>query len=423
MSPEQIAQIAKLDYTNADILSILAQYQDQIISWLSSREFQTSIWASKPYPPLLNPEKTNYAFLNPAHAWLLNLPLPRHYDFIAFGSAFSGLSLARAFLLACDAHAISPSGTATSMEAYMRLYNSLLIYADMREKDEISSAYLLLDEFILDNDAQKLYSLLDASKALHVVNDPICALASSLCASKLSADFVFDDAQKLKSALKTPDINETTAHLANIKELYHDGFMFKLLSASMKNLCLKQKSDFSPERAFETTCELAASLGLKSPEKSSFFSADPGLFAGILPLQIRINDELCLHLSTCYDSDFGIFGDNDISPAFSLAHTSMRVLLGKADDALILLKDKELFAKAKERVEVASKDILELAKSAKASISEAEILEFLLTQAEARKLAKSVLDQHLMILKQVAPALVQTFTRYQAFELLCAKDM
>ena len=294
----------------------------------------------------------------------------------------------------------------------------------MKEKDEISSIYLLLDDFVLDSDANKLYSLIDASLALHVVRDPISALCDSLCASKLRADFVFDENSDLQTALQiaiqspNSDIN---SHLSNIKELYHDGFMFKLLSPSMKNLCLKEYSDFTSTHAFATTRQIASTLGLKAPQNSSFFNSNPHSLAGILPLKIQVNTELCLYLTSVYASEFGIYKDSDISPAFALAHHSMRVLLAKPDDALTLLKNKELFARTKELAELASKKVSELKISP--NINEAEILEFLLTSGDARKLAKSVLDQHLMLLKQLAPALVQSFSRYQAFELLCAKDM
>lgn len=290
----------------------------------------------------------------------------------------------------------------------------------MKEKGEISSIYLLLDDFVLDNDANKLYSLIDASLALHVVRDPIQTLCASLCASKLSADFVFDENSHLQAALQSPN-SDINAHLANIKELFHDGFMFKLLSGGMKNLCLKEYSDFTSAHAFATTKGIASTLGLKAPQNSSFFSGDPQSFAGILPLKIQVNTELFLYLTSVYDAQFGIYKDSDISPAFTLAHHSMRTLLSKPDDALTLLKNKELFARTKELVELASKKVLELKKGS--NINEAEILEFLATSADARKLAKSVLDQHLMLLKQLAPALTQSFLHYQAFELLCAKDM
>ena len=75
MSLTQIAQIAKLDHTDKETLDILALYENQIISWLNSKEFQTSHWASKPYVPLLNPDSLDYAFLHPFPAWTLNLPL------------------------------------------------------------------------------------------------------------------------------------------------------------------------------------------------------------------------------------------------------------------------------------------------------------------------------------------------------------
>ncbi|MDD0846944.1 hypothetical protein PTQ33_07360 [Campylobacter sp. 50012-21] len=42
MSLTQIAQIAKLDHTDKETLDILALYENQIISWLNSKEFHSS---------------------------------------------------------------------------------------------------------------------------------------------------------------------------------------------------------------------------------------------------------------------------------------------------------------------------------------------------------------------------------------------
>lgn len=418
MSLEQITQIAKLDHTNQDVLNILALYQEQIISWLNSKKFQA--WAQKPYPPLLNPAKIDYAFLNPIHAWVLNLPLPKHYDFITFGSKFSGLDTARGYLMLCGAHGISSSdaGLLTSIDTYIYFYQNLLIYADMKEKDEISSAFLLLDEFVLDNDASKLYSLIDASNALHVVADPISALCASLCARKFRADFIFDDKTSLEKGLELPN-SDINSHLSNIKELYHDGFMFQLLSQSMKNLCLKQNSDFSQDKAFATICDIAKSLGLKAPQQKTL--PQKGVESDILPLKICVK-EFSFYLTSCYRPEAGIYADREISQAFSLANPCMQVLLENANDALVLLKDKELFAVCKERIELASKAVNCLINSLEEKTSQAEILEYLLSHKDSRKLAENMIEQHLIVLNQVAPAIISGFKYYQAFKLLCANN-
>ena len=89
MTVEQICQIGKVKISDENI-AIINQYKDYIIPWLSSDEFKTN-YAKKEFPPLINPAKLDYEGSNPAHAWVLNLPLPAFYDFLVFGSHAVGL--------------------------------------------------------------------------------------------------------------------------------------------------------------------------------------------------------------------------------------------------------------------------------------------------------------------------------------------
>ena len=89
MTVEQICQIGKVKISDENI-AIINKYKDYIIPWLSSDEFKNN-YAKKEFPPLINPAKLDYEGSDPAHAWVLNLPLPAFYDFLVFGSHAVGL--------------------------------------------------------------------------------------------------------------------------------------------------------------------------------------------------------------------------------------------------------------------------------------------------------------------------------------------
>ena len=89
MTVEQICQIGKVKISDENI-AIINHYIDYIIPWLSSDEFKNN-YAKKEFPRLINPAKLDYEGSDPAHAWVLNLPLPAFYDFLVFGSHGGGV--------------------------------------------------------------------------------------------------------------------------------------------------------------------------------------------------------------------------------------------------------------------------------------------------------------------------------------------
>ena len=93
MTLKQIAKLGKIEPNNEN-LEILSYYQTACQKWLESKEFKNSNWAKKPYPPLLNPDEVVYEKIPDKHAWMLNLPLPKNYDFVLFGSHAAGMHAA-----------------------------------------------------------------------------------------------------------------------------------------------------------------------------------------------------------------------------------------------------------------------------------------------------------------------------------------
>ena len=100
MSIEEICQIAQIEPSDEN-KEIIEKYAKHIIAWISSDEFKQN-WAHKPFPPLINPAVMDYVGSDASHAWVLNLPLPKYYDFVVFGAHASRLhSAIPAFLYLC----------------------------------------------------------------------------------------------------------------------------------------------------------------------------------------------------------------------------------------------------------------------------------------------------------------------------------
>ena len=111
MTLEQICQIGKLEL-NDENTHIIQSYAQHIVPWLESDEFREK-WASKPYPPLINPEKIDFDGANALHAWTLNIPFPKFYDFVVFGSHGVGITTAmNGYLWLCGAVPVGLSSTA-----------------------------------------------------------------------------------------------------------------------------------------------------------------------------------------------------------------------------------------------------------------------------------------------------------------------
>lgn len=477
-----IGKVADGEFENI----VLLKYQEQIENFLSSSEFGS--WANKPYVPLLNPNTFDYENTEPLEAWVLNMPLPKYYDFVAFGSHNVGFHGAiTAFLGLCDAHSVvalrkfvfgdddnENEDNNSSLKQYLSTYIALVAMEQTKQMGYVKHCYLLLTNLKLDLDTQKFYSLIDARKALHVVRDPIEALRG-LVTTQNSVDkltlenkdsisfglFFFHNPhlilknyhthyrgaiinEKEEKRENLPTLDSIEAWLKDYAQSFHDGILFNLLSGSLQDICLKETKDFFPDKVMDTLNEMGQKFGFEVPKDDEWlFKVSGRGLKNLLPLTIYVNDKFELYntnknkflptkedaensmkllLVSALDSINKIYPERDITEFFELEDPLFRVFTTANDDKEKLLSNKSLLNKTQFYIKELVKAVLEHIDDVNATrkqITEKDVLEYFKTHKEQRELMKTIMAQHLMILKQIAPNIINSWKYYNEFETLC----
>ena len=497
MTIEQICQIGKVKISDENI-AIINHYIDYIIPWLSSDEFKTN-YAKKEFPPLINPAKLDYEGSDPAHAWVLNLPLPAFYDFLVFGSHAVGLHGAMiGFFALCGVTrkvmalrggaaanlTAANLANASSQDNYERMFKEIISLNKLKQSGRIKHFYLQLSDLVLDDDTKKLYSLIDASSALHIVRDPISVLKGVAALPhraellKVEEDFVpfgmflhqdpfahfskhifymnhgltmNTDKQSGVGEGKEmdflPDINSTEWWLLNYEQTFHDGIMYQLLAPGLKNIKLKQTTDFVGEKCFESMCELADHFGFERPKQSDrwLFEKRVSDLKHLTPMKLyankscplyteqkskepKINKELVensikITLTTRFDGTLYILPELDISSLFELADPVFAVIIESQADALKLLKSPELLAKIKIYIKDLSHALLKQAKIENTKkLKENDILAWFEKYPKMRQVMSFIMKQHLLLLRTHKPEIIEGYKYYQEFLKLSKDD-
>ena len=428
MTVEQICHVGKIEL-NDENTHIIQSYAQHIVPWLESNEFREK-WASKPYPPLINPEKIDFDGANALHAWTLNIPFPKFYDFVVFGSHGVGITTAmNGFLYLCGAVGIGLSRKAKLNEtddnekpsnkaAYIELLKGLMAIKTLKDNQklkEVNHIFLMLNDFIADKDAKKIYSLIDASLALHIVRDPISNLKSLVnnpeivkkmwysdesydiesfekdmkegrlsygALRDIALDFTQDPAKLLKQIIHyaggkeeskpkntekikkiseeemilRPKISSVDTWMVDSTQAFHDGVLFQLLSGSLKKCKLKQTSDFIGEKSYDCMCEICEFLGIKKPDESlaPVFSKRAANSVAFLPLTIYANAKTPL-----FSDEKGSFKDKDrLTSAKIELVTAMSPVASAGYDISKYFSDIDGFDVGQIRVVVTSNDDL-----------------------------------------------------------------
>ena len=131
-------------------------------------------YASLPYPPLLDPDMINYENSDIRMCWSLNIPLPPFYDFVIFGSHAASLhSGVPAMLSLCGCATAGRAGEKESFRIYEQFFEQLKERRKLKDSGECRKIALIISDLALDDENDKLYSLIPANDALCVVRDPI----------------------------------------------------------------------------------------------------------------------------------------------------------------------------------------------------------------------------------------------------------
>lgn len=483
MSIEEICKIANIE-TNSENIEIITKFKPHIEKWLQSDEFKEN-FSKKPYPPLLNPNNIDYKNSQALNCWVLNLPLPKYYDFVIFGAHCCGFHAAiPGFLLLCGAQGRSMvirEGDVNKnyKENYIRMFNELCRFQTLKEKGLIEKTYLQITDLIVEKDCVKFHKLIDASKALHVVKDPIEIMRSATETQikieniviknrnyplGLFLDTNYDEflndllyyhsSEKAEQKLKLPDIKSIKYGLCDISQHFHSALLFELLKDSLKVVKLKQTSDFIGEKAFDTMKEISEHFGLRGPKNEDkwLFERRVADFKQLLPLSIYANDEMevfdgknkrafysdlhsfyfkntsindvensvKLKLFTRFALQNITHKENDISNLFELADPEMRVFIQNPNEALKLLKNPKLLVKCQKYIKNLTQAIVKQAQNLKKHKNKNEIaLEYLKSDPQTSAILKHICEQDLRVLKQVKPEIIDNWQTYTAFLKNC----
>ena len=493
MSIEEICQIAQIEPSDEN-KEIIEKYTKHIIAWITSDEFKQN-WANKPFPPLINPAVMDYAGSDASHAWVLNLPLPKYYDFVVFGAHASGLhSAIPAFLYLCGCGLRTmylreiegqKEGHKGNKGNYIRMYDELVLAKQLKDRGDIKYSFLQLSDLCLDKDGVKFFSLVDASKALHVVKDPLEIIKShSACPHRLeklgfkdsdesvplgvfldtdprefAKNHIFYSSPNVKDWMierpKMPDINSAESWIMDGAQNFHNALMFALLKGSLKVVKLKQTNDFIGNKCFDTMKEVAEFLGIDAPKEQDrwLFEKRVSDYKHFLPLRVYANDEMSVFdgsnarkisfdksayymdevskevvensvefiISTAFSDLSAMASDQDISELFELGDDVMRVFI-RLKDAIKLLKNPNLLQKAKKYIKMLTNEIKEQAKIENTKKFKAsDLLEYLEKHPKIAFDLKEILEQDLSVLRANKPEIIDGWQTYQDFLKLCEK--
>ena len=286
-------------------------------------------YASLPYPPLLDPDMINYENSDIRMCWSLNIPLPPFYDFVIFGSHAASLhSGVPAMLSLCGCATAGRAGEKESFRIYEQFFTQLK--EKKAQNDNKQKIALIISDLALDDENDKLYSLIPANDALCVVRDPIsnikalCNLAEqkgeeadfseldendemvarakrrgkkSLCFTPdREPSDILDDLYNFKVGVNKddradlPNASGCEFWMREIYQCFHNG-IFERMLVRIKNISYLQTSDFIGERAIEVLKELAKKFNFDEPKKEDewLFYERVSDYKNFLPAPIMLN--------------------------------------------------------------------------------------------------------------------------------------
>lgn len=289
-------------------LSYFAKEYDNINIWLTSQLFLEK-YANHPYPPLLNPDTLDYEQISPQIAWDLNIPLPKLYSFIYFGSHATGNTGLENLIQRCGGLSYYQGDVDVedrAKAAYITLFTLIMEHTDLQDY----FSYIALRNYIPHNkkeNGEKLCALIPNTPSICLVRDPISALKSA-CALTPCREIY----EKIKKLVNPEDLlhflqnggkgdkedlriaeTDTFAHLMEyfIKDIYycfHDTQLWDFL-VNFKESIILDMSEIVGDRAFETIHTLAKQLHFPppKPEDKEIFAMGISEYQTLLPLTLE----------------------------------------------------------------------------------------------------------------------------------------
>ena len=436
--------------------------------WLNSKEFKEKYLDTKhPYPPLLNPDSIDYEVIPAELAWEMNLPLPPYYDFLYISSGASGSAATFKFFLECKVNIGDAVGC---KNYYMQNYSRFLTH-----KYEKNCLFSYCNYITAHQDSLKYRSILRKKPLLFIARDPIERLQHAI--NHLNAEGSVDHLGLYRNHYDRT-INITCNYKFLFKNLLYEGenktpslnllnfdVSYKLNKLSLYDtstlqcLCHKASSihlvefnDIKADKAFDTFCKLADTLGFDKPTNKEIFTNRINRNRGALvtlPTTLYVHkDDLkyafkegqkekrnlaSLHKKGGFSiiitlphylseeqKDFVDISD-EIEPNLIIDDTKICIIIDKNE--LIKFKENdELFKASKDYLKGYVNALKDNAEQIKANlINETQIIEFLRCNDEARKNIKQILDTELDYIKIHHPEFIKKWKYYLEFEKMCAE--
>ncbi|ELY0805673.1 DUF2972 domain-containing protein, partial [Campylobacter upsaliensis] len=413
---------------------------DEISSWLNSKEFKEKYEdINHPYPPLLNPDKLNdenyilnYEKISANLAWEMNLPLPRRYEFLNWGSHCVGNFAIQRFLYLCNFIGIQPQRT--SKATYFFQYQCLLHYS---KKEQI---YLILLDCFNDEYFEKLGYLYPNTPSLHQSRDPISKLKTHLTLKGCGINYknnvdIDDEIEKIvknrvgywngSHMVSNPSFIGALSIIEDKQEHFHDYLLYKALK-NITEIKIINSADLIGKRGAETMLNLAEEFKFNIPDyekNKEIFSLKIAEYIPIFPIFVDCRKYfkcfICLTKLQLKDKNYinininAYFGFKD-EEFIACVHKNELEFFKQNVSKIHLCKDK--LAKIALALEKLKKQV----DFKRSRVKEEQLLNYLKRHPNIAKKFKKVIDEkHLPFIKAVRPDIVASWKYYKEFEKMC----
>ncbi|ELJ9037385.1 DUF2972 domain-containing protein [Campylobacter upsaliensis] len=419
-------------------MAFVLEHFDEISSWLNSKEFKEKYEdINHPYPPLLNPDKLNdenyilnYEKIPANLAWEMNLPLPRRYEFLNWGSHCVGNFAIQRFLYLCNFIGIQPQRT--SKATYFFQYQCLLHYS---KKEQI---YLILLDCFNDEYFEKLGYLYPNTPSLHQSRDPISKLKTHLTLKGCGINYknnvdIDDEIEKIvknrvgywngSHMVSNPSFIGALSIIEDKQEHFHDYLLYKALK-NITEVKIINCADLIGKRGAETMLNLAEEFKFNIPDyekNKEIFSLKIAEYIPIFPIFVDCRKYfkcfICLTKLQLKDKNYininAYFGFKD-EEFIACVHKNELEFFKQNVSKIHLCKDK--LAKIALALEKLKKQV----DFKRSRVKEEQLLNYLKRHPNIAKKFKKVIDEkHLPFIKAVRPDIVASWKYYKEFEKMC----
>ncbi|EGK8047568.1 DUF2972 domain-containing protein [Campylobacter upsaliensis] len=419
-------------------MAFVLEHFDEVSLWLNSKEFKEKYEdINHPYPPLLNPDKLNdenyilnYEKISANLAWEMNLPLPRRYEFLNWGSHCVGNFAIQRFLYLCNFIGIQPQRT--SKATYFFQYQCLLHYS---KKEQI---YLILLDCFNDEYFEKLGYLYPNTPSLHQSRDPISKLKTHLTLKGCGINYknnvdIDDEIEKIvknrvgywngSHMVSNPSFIGALSIIEDKQEHFHDYLLYKALK-NITEVKIINSADLIGKRGAETMLNLAEEFKFNIPDyekNKEIFSLKIAEYIPIFPIFVDCRKYfkcfICLTKLQLKDKNYininAYFGFKD-EEFIACVHKNELEFFKQNVSKIHLCKDK--LAKIALALEKLKKQV----DFKRSRVKEEQLLSYLKRHPNIAKKFKKVIDEkHLPFIKAVRPDIVASWKYYKEFEKMC----